>query len=199
MKWLKFTAVATVLFFVSAFVAIKDPSPNLRLEGESIYDLIKLDEISTAFERPSCFKMTAGLSLDYCEKTALVIDMEEGAPVDQIHIELPDEDGLSIKLFKDKELVDQKAQPFLEEVDYMGEYEMTIEYRGPEFVKENERGWMSISLHDGPKFLGDAISVRLDLSSYGAIKKVEGIFLNDHCDRPLFHELKVWNQYLSWD
>lgn len=198
MKLLKLSIIILALFFLSAFFAVKDPSPSLVLTGDSLMRPISLDEITNTFDSPSCFKMTAGLNLKACE-AGLEIKMEDGGAVDRVLIELIDDKGMRLKAFKGTNLIGQSEQDFLEEVNYLSDYKLSVEYRGAEFFKERERGSLSVYLYDGPKFFGDAISLGLDLSKYGAVSQAKSISLIDDCDTPLFQDLKVWNQYLSWD
>ena len=198
MKLLKLSTVIIALFFLSAFFATKDPSPSLKLTGDALLNTIYFKEIPTSFDEPSCFKMTTKLTLKACE-AGLEIKMEEDVAVDRVLIEFMDDKGMRLKAFKGDKLVDQSTQEFLEEVNYASDYKLAVEYRGAEFLKERERGSLRVYLYDGPKFLGDAISMGIDLSEYGAISKAKSINLIDNCDTPLFQELKVWNQYLSWD
>lgn len=208
--------IGSISFGIIVFILVMSftffhQEPDYRKVDLSDFKSVSLTDITTNNQKYGMFKsnITFIKTPEFATQKAFygqVIHVENNPMLDKIFIGVTSNLISRIELWNDHQMIGIKEVGFLDKMTWGDQQEMSVEFYDQSNQRYPDKSVIKLRFYSGNGFFGDIGMIIHDLSDYGdlSVKKSIGIFSKSLTEKelehlPLFSNLRVWNNYNSYD
>jgi len=198
-----------ILYTTTAAFVMSDPSPDFFKEDLTEFEQISITDIQTKNTVIGNFKTSLNFKQgkwNYDEKEfyGQEILIDSNPEIDRILIGITNNLISRIEIWNKNELLETKERGFYRTKNC--EYQtIAVEFYDHTNVRYSGKSKITMRFYCGTGFFGDVGSINLNLTKYGDLSGNKELslftksFESKKINKPEFSDLKIWNNYESFD
>lgn len=209
-KTIVIISISMTLFLLSVIYFVSDSSPDFIKEDISNSDVVNLSEIPTKNLRTGCFKSAVKFQLsdvNNSEKSfwGQRIFIANNPNLDEVLVGVTNNLISRVEIWNKGTMLKAKELGFVGKMTWGEIQTIAVEFYDQNNLKYSGESKLSMRFYKSNGFLGDIGTIQVDLTKYGDLSgdKTIGVFAksfdNQAAISPYFSDLKIWNNYNSFD